>query len=168
MLSSSRSEAWGDVVPYEMVTKRSSDFYRPAREQGKAMMPLEQQVPNRELCEKMKELGFQQDTHFYWVQRQDGKNWMILDSDFDCNGPAFFKDYAGQVFAAPTVSELGQALPIGYCSGRTSWDDPDKAYCSHWYRVDQEQFLEVPPIYANSEADARAKMWVHLRESGLI
>ena len=33
--------------------------------------PLEEQIPDREICEEMKRLGFPQDTTFVWVQYGD-------------------------------------------------------------------------------------------------
>lgn len=138
-------------------------------------MELEKQVVSLELAKRMKELGFEQDSLFYWVQLKDSSKWDIWFTDTENLDRDFASSY--------TVAELGEMLPwrskkmgtvnnaelvftklmdserndlwnVGY------WDeDSDHLYGGMVVRIENEK---------NSEANARAKMLIYLKENKLI
>lgn len=114
-------------------------------------MKLEQQVSSLELAQKLKELGVKQESYFVWLKVTDGHKLV----------PSYILrlDGAEEWCSAFTVAELGEMLPII----TASW----KGGLGKWT-------CEVPPQmechveYAETEADARAKMLIYLAEKGLI
>lgn len=113
-------------------------------------MKLEDQVCSLELAKRLKELGVEQNglfSHYLFDNR-----WHIGYL------PTHLKECEN--YSAFTVAELGEMLPKGH----------------HTYRADNGWY--VPPFNSiknwneaypcNSEADARAKMLIHLLENGLM
>lgn len=134
-------------------------------------MNLESQVCNLELSKRLKELGVKQESLFSWVNDR-GKSAIwdeTMWSEFETpNNPKF-------IASAFTVAELGEMLPKGYVTGYTVWDDENKKNACHWYRTDAlgkatpANADRNPPvitetIYASTEANARAKMLIYLKE----
>ena len=118
-------------------------------------MKLEQQVTSLKLSKKLKELGCKQDSLFYWdiekkevVFRQGQSDWK------DCE--RFIQAY--------TSSELGDILPEGIGSGK---QNNGEVVC--WNQTMQ---LVIPDddleFYADTEANAMAKMLCFLIENGII
>jgi hypothetical protein len=113
-------------------------------------MKLEQQVCSLELARKVKELGVQQDSLFYWSGDDEA---------------GFVPDLYGERFRYPgaehysafTVAELGILLPTKAYSRRMAAGD--------WWECGYE---ENKPQTGDTEADARAKMLVYLLENNLI
>lgn len=119
-------------------------------------MKIEDQVCSLEIAKRLKELGVKQESEFYHVERHDGTQ-VILHLDTDCNNPAFFPGYKKEVIAAFTVAELGEMLPVGYFSQLVP---PAQWVCFD----DKGEHGQTERI----EADARAKMLIHLIEKGLV
>ena len=122
------------------------------------------EVPNLELCKKLKELGYPQKSGgWYWI-RYINDTLLV----FSYNGDIFFLD-TGNIWVrpeiiakAPTVAELGEWLPAyGMAANRTS---------SGWVVYDntfEERFNDFQ-VEANTEANARAKMLIWLVENGHV
>lgn len=122
------------------------------------MITLEQQVVSLDLAKEMKSLGFKQQSLFWWrFYRQSGsssfdfpeKGWKIeIDNRLSLDGS----------IAAYTVSELWKFLPneyyTFYAQGLRYVCSDRRAYNSHF----EEQ----------TEANARAKMCIHLAKTGVI
>lgn len=113
-------------------------------------MKLENQVTNLELAKKLKELGVEQESLFYWKQEAI-HYWQKLDT----------KDLAApSCYSAFTVAELGEILPYWCFStkqekgGYSCMADYPKWNCG-WQNAD-------------TEADARAKMLIYLLENKLM
>lgn len=130
-------------------------------------MPLEQQVCSLELAKELKELGYPQESLFYWdigkfPVRQDGKD----------RKP--FIQFSKKVLinesyiSAPTVAELGKKLPQIIKIKKIKY----QLFCSvamdkKWFVVyanekDYTDNAPFPFLICDTEADARAKMLIYL------
>jgi len=135
-------------------------------------MKLEQQVTNLELAKKLKKLGVNQESLFYW-HLESGHYFVVGDNKLEDEDSRY-------LFSAFTVAELGEMLPeiIKVDHNRVA-----QFYC---YRLDKERVIQLEakerPIYegsiveygfykemsADTEANARAKMLIYLLENKLI
>lgn len=108
-------------------------------------MKLSEQVVSLELAKKLKELGYPQESLWYWnsngeIRRVDG----------------FFDDDSKFIAVAPTVAELGEKLPMF----TKSWNRGPHWICSE--SVSGNKWVTGEDI----EANARAKMLIWLVENG--
>jgi hypothetical protein len=127
-------------------------------------MRIEDQVVNLDLAAQLKELNVKQDSYFYWVvtnhlQRAQASKSAIKYCEFLKS-----KNYEYKLISAFTSAELGELLPAGWC--QTDTVDPKrfpdlKHYCI-WYAGCKHQEKD------NNEANARAKMLIHLIENNLL
>ena len=122
------------------------------------ILPLEKLVVSRELAEKMKGLGFPQETCFYWCPAWNGiktENYLIF-----VNAP--MKQHPTQDrLAAPTSGEIGKLIPWHTILEKTEtgiWE------CM-FNNVNGDTY---PAQCADTEAEARGLMWCYLKERGLI
>ena len=121
-------------------------------------MKLEHQVCSLELARKLKDLGVKQESYFYW-QSDAEEYWKVKDGKKKLpkrwvgigKGDGTLED-----FSAFTLAEL--VLPIGYYSMQVS---QEKFTCYD----DTGGFYDVD---SDTEADARAKMRIHLIEKGIV
>ena len=112
-------------------------------------MTLEQQVCSLELSKELKELGYPQESLFYWYQT----NSSILKSDI---GKLFweiqYKDSQGlwnvEKISAPTVAELGEVLKEKY----PMCVEGETIVSGKW---------KIDSFEADTEADARAKALIY-------
>jgi len=137
------------------------------------MFDLKKEVPDLELCRKLKELGYPQEGGgWYWV-----KNGLVYISVFSKSVQRRLDIQAkGEVVKAPTVAELGELLLKAQELLRTRGNyqinyflHPDKIIivydCGSFSAGTYKQICHVE---ADTEANARAKAIIHLRESGYI
>jgi len=138
-------------------------------------MKLEEQVVSLKLAKRLKELGVKQLSIFYWdVDYPNG-----IDFDFEnasiCirQSHAFLRDDEGipvsilqaGLFSAFTVAELGEILPHNIYT----WHKDGDWYCSLPNDEDcLDSSKEKTFNYDSKEADARAKMLIHLIEQGIV
>lgn len=116
-------------------------------------MKLENQVVSLELAKRLKELGVKGSSVFWWLNLADG--WKVLYYDF-----ASEYDPINPI-QAWTVAELGEMLPETVSSGKT-WGGGYRAlFVSDAHKIIHQE--DAP-----TEADARAKMLIHLLENKLI
>lgn len=129
-------------------------------------MKLEQQVVSLELAKKLKELGVPRESYFYWVNQYDRKlGWTGFIIQKSCN-KALLCDKGDELFGEPiiysafTVAELGILLPEDFflSLGRTL----SGGWCLQLDEVEQTM------LYADIEADIRAKMLIYLLENNLL
>jgi len=116
-------------------------------------MKLEQQVTNLELSKKLKELGVEQESLFYWmtghnnpVEKPQFGFQEMLDKDLICS--------------AFTVAELGEELKNWLLYNFYSMPN----ICDEGWEVDSRL---VENLLADTEANARAKMLIYLKENKL-
>lgn len=131
-------------------------------------MKLEDQVCSLELAKRLKELGVKQKSHFYWKEFEfrDGakpprSEWRVIHIE---GWPPIPYEYQGgglqfpKAYSAFTVAELGEMLPEPFVSSKTY------GQYEVWCKVKSKKAI----LRANTEADARAKMLIHLIETGVI
>lgn len=149
-------------------------------------MNLKQQVCSLDLAKRLKELGAEQNSIFYWSvpdpsKASNKREELILSKD--CEVMLCFRQADwGEKFktvSAFTVAELGEMLPISitrsdkqkfspvFYKNRGDFHDETRwsiEYSS--YTLDNGE-IEVQRV-ADTEADARAKMLIYLLENKLI
>lgn len=103
-------------------------------------MEVEKQVSNKELSKQLKDLGVEQNSHFYWVKNKRNE-WIISTETNWMNNP-----YA-EWYSAFTVAELGNEFYFTIKDGN-EWK------CKNTINRDIK--------FADTEADARAKMKIHI------
>lgn len=129
-------------------------------------MNLERQVCSLPLAQRLKELGVKQESLFFWKDfgERDGFG---VEHRYHCTADNMVNGYS-----AFTVAELGEMLPRSVV-GKDGKRHPKEyrgvnAHGQHIvsYHEDFEPPLET--VFADTEADARAKMLIYLLENNLI
>ena len=135
-------------------------------------MKLEQQVTSLKLSKRLKELGVKQDSLFSWVKPKDKDVWVCWYYKELCRDEV--KDWDD--ISAFTVAELGEKLPKEHqfysypmvLDGKDAWDctsDNKNLFADEGWEIGQSG---MPPMFAKSEANARAKMLVYLIKNKII
>lgn len=126
-------------------------------------MNLENQVCSLELAKKLKELGSNQHSIFYWKKypaffegNEIEPTWKIIDADSVWNS-------GHEYISAFTVAELGEILPIDYCS----FNHAGRYFTTPHYNPFVGQIGQAGDSMKN-EADSRAKMLIYLLENKLL
>lgn len=126
-------------------------------------MKLEQQVVSLELAQKLKELGVKQESLFSWLKLND----LHVQDWYDCR----ITDYCivneyplDDIISAFTVAELGEMLPKHYSTLRRVIEGGKEIYIC--WNTDESDYTNS--TFADTEADARAKMLIYLLENKLI
>lgn len=144
-------------------------------------MKLEDQVVSLELAKKMEELGFRQESLFWWGRESGIVNY---DPRICTDLSHWDRENMLPLYAAYTVAELGGILPP-YIETEMEGQSGKKYKLRNWLHLDLEELSytidEVCPCgcgelvinniwggEAKTEADARAKMLIHLAESELL
>lgn len=132
------------------------------------MMELKKQVCSLDLAKRLEELGVSQKSSFVWCaddiwfrtpldgSREDGAR--ISSRTLNDNAQ----------FAAFTAAELGEMFPIQWM-GTTRTDliaNPDAT--GRWASVYVDAHNLPHIVYADTEADARAKMFIYIIENKFI
>lgn len=135
-------------------------------------MKLEKQVCSLELAKKLKELGVKQESIFYWTRSYTRKTGVFqADSKYYLAYSKNKKYYAEYECSAFTVAELGEMLPeeIEKDGFVYTWL-PSKEDGTYWFsysRMNENKEGVGYNQYADTEADARAKMLIYLLENKL-
>lgn len=138
-------------------------------------MTLELQVTSLALSQRLKDLGVAQESYFTWHHigsNKDGDLWVVQNE-----GDA---ETDSRYISAFTVAELGELLPrtvnVPLKDGRKRKDSHRITYAI-WENGFQENYkcglnhnsaIFYHNEFANTEADARAKMLIYLIENKLI
>ena len=128
-------------------------------------MKLEDQVCSLELSKRMKELGFPQDSLWWWGTL-DGKMTIIPKSYYMMVDSGIWeKGNDEKLCSAFTVAELGEMLP------EFVWGQKPKPYWVNCYvKLELTKFKEPELVKFEDEnfANAMGKMMIYLKEKGLI
>lgn len=150
-------------------------------------MKLEFQVCSLELAKRLKELGVKQESLFTWTNFYRFNAWedegcpaiakvengfeietgRIVDSYIDdCVKEKSVIPNPGELeqYSAFTVAELGEMLPQQCFSQKMKEKDSTPWVCT----FDLGYMKAKDYQYAETEADARAKMLIHLIEKGVV
>jgi hypothetical protein len=146
-------------------------------------MKLEQQVTSLELAKKLKELGLKQESLFYWILFHGGVGKGHSDYERSATWELRTKDsslnFQESRISAYTVAELGEMLPeylvindrVVIFTTRHNREDKDTGWEQGYEfaeSLNDEDVGWVEVEQAETEADARAKMLIHLHEQGLL
>lgn len=118
-------------------------------------MDISKHVVSLDLSRKLKELGVKQSSFFYWMP--DGKIRYGFEMLQDDKGDAVWP------ISAFLASELGEILKKRY-QPYLSHIDPLTVWVGVWAVYDKGTLL----VSANTEADARAKLLIHLIEQKIV
>ena len=124
---------------------------------NKEPMKLEEQVVSRALSQELEKNGYPQQGLWYYNKWSKKPLPSYAENAFD--------KYDNEFLAvAPTVAELGRALPDYYNTFRSA---QFKLWCcfSGDDAFDEEHSID---FLADTEANARAKMWLHLKKEDLL
>ena len=125
-------------------------------------------VPSLQTCQRLKELGYPQESEFYWCSFFDfeEKDKPILVYGLD--------EYTkAKRLAAPLASELLEQLP-DRIRNEANGDQTPLWFCKNKYTNDflaEYHITFSSPIIAlrdKSLSEVMAKMWIYLKEKGLI
>ena len=122
-------------------------------------MKLENQVCSLELAKRLKELGVKQKSYCYWVMSTRAEQVWDATMMSDYSGP----ENPSTIASAFTVAELGEMLPSGVMTGNSTTDyeiKKGKVACVY--------DLHYISQFADTEANARAKMLCYLLENKLL
>ena len=130
-------------------------------------MKLESQLVSLELSKQLKEAGYPQKGLFWWVHHYG------IDSCESYKWTLFYQkdedDKVNEHIVAPTCAELGKKLPAWLSNEEDTLtltcDKSDKYWGIFYSGFKHKQFYYQE---ANTEADARAKIWLYLKKEKLI
>ena len=123
-------------------------------------MNLEQQVCSLELAKKLKVLGVRQESAFYWWDPSFGNDrWKILFNEHSM-------ELDSERISAFTVAELGEMLPIGYCTVPLHEERRGRTWIPEFAEDGKIKLLQN--FGSDTEADARAKILIYLIEQGVV
>lgn len=128
-------------------------------------MKLEDQLVSLELSLKLNELGFKQESNWYWVEFEPHV-WDLFykcpnhELWFDPRKESLFYLDVFRIHSAYSVAELGEMLPNFMASKPRQSDSTFQI----WNVISPNESV----IKSDSEADVRAKMLIYLRERKLI
>ena len=130
-------------------------------------MELEKQVVSLELAKKLKEVGYPQEGLFIWkLLKRSVDNPEIKYRIFLADH--VFSIENGSEVIAPTVAELGEALPKTINKNHlTTCSRSDKGYFVTYGDIIKPEDNQII-TEAETEADARALMLLKLYKEGLI
>lgn len=118
------------------------------------------QVCSLELAKRLKELGVKQESIWYWDCLISPEICLAKDRASVINQDI---EYQNSEYSAFTVSELGVELPLKNYFLRTEIKRNSLTDPYRWLlRMCGQDFV------AGTEANARALMWIHLKENNLI
>ena len=108
---------------------------------------------NYEISKKLKEAGFEAETDFYWYCYDKGQEMRhIADADGKGNVKAY--DLETILDALPKINKQEKAYSTLLCSGGIVYTDDD--------------YISVGKEKNESLADTAGKMWLLLKEKGLV
>ena len=126
------------------------------------------EVPDLELCEKLQELGYPQETGgWYWLIstgfKGNPKHTICFLENFDS---ATYIPYPYRYIKAPTVRELGERLPSSIKKDRGLLYG--KMLNGTYFCGAYKKEITFTEVTADKEANARAKMLIWLVENKYI
>lgn len=128
-------------------------------------MTLENQVTSLEISKRLKELGVNQKSLFYWAKPNDDKtgvemNWVLRNAKYH------YLAEIGRCYSAFTVAELGEMLPNIVFEKRHPIFHG--SMITRDYSGWVAQIEEGRWIHDETEANLRARLLIHLLENKLI
>ncbi len=131
-------------------------------------MKLGQQVVLLELSKELKEAGYKQEGLFWWVV-----NTFFSDEDKPLKYYLSREEKGFDSIVAPTVAELGEALPSPVTTYHKNSDTKyrvaiDVSLAKYiWTGIGDNTYKPIN-FYADTEANVRALMWLYLKKENLL
>ena len=127
-------------------------------------MKLENQVVNLDLSKQLKETDYPQKGLFWYIIKESFLTKKSVGSLW------YYKEnFSGQeICVAPTVAELGEALPENCLSSKNSRSTGEREVIWTCYPTPVSRGRVDCPVTANTEAGCRAKMWLYLKKEKLL
>lgn len=122
------------------------------------ILELEKQVCSLESAKRLKELGWPQESLFYWCEpwpRDTDQTPHVNTWHYATESNVRFK------YSAYTCSELGELMPNWAATFKSTYPEGIR------WTAEDGQSPEHKHI-GNTETEARAKMLIHLTENGLV
>ncbi len=121
---------------------------------------MEKYCCSLELAKKLKELGVKQESEFYWFKPNFGGGFELITKEVKN------KISYSEVYSAFIVGELGEiVLKPSNIEWKVFWN---KNRCMIYPAGTLGFTMELSTFVADTEVNARAKMWIYLIESELI
>ena len=125
-------------------------------------MKLEDQVCGLDLAMKIKELGYPQDSWFFWMVDEYGNSFLKVTPRLDTIENLQRRKGTNKYYSSFTVAELGEMLKGRGVNSFYNYIDVDK-----WAWSSIQPGTKIF-FNADNEADARAKMLIYLLENKLM
>jgi len=122
-------------------------------------------VCSRELAERMKELGYPQESLFVWWEPNAMSAWQVIEQRA-IDGRTLKSKIC---IAAPTAGELGEVLPRS-CPTHGGDLQICHSFSPGWF-VGYGNHMDLRGCHVDDGptlADAMAKIWIYLKENELI
>lgn len=137
-------------------------------------MKLEQQIVSLELAKRMMELGFKQESYFWWVQWID--HTKTIESDLSLEQRKSIKGFRDfvKLGSAYTVAELGEMLPsqltTNLVEGHNLHQLILEKQATRWHAVYicVDCMGKMGGQIDESLPNAMARMLIYLKENGLL
>lgn len=141
-------------------------------------MNLDQQCVSLEVARKLKDLNVKQESQFYWYEGYN--SWLLHYIDYNNweEDHKIFIEHNSPCYSAFTVAELGEMLPERLDKNRNQYIKFQKTRCestqkNHYlcsYIEDGGYHMDYVEHDCSdeNEANARAKMLIHLLENNLM
>lgn len=123
-------------------------------------MKLEDQLTSLDLSRRLKELGVEQESLWYWRE--------IPGQALHCDIYWPARENMLPYISAYSVAELGEMLPIYIEQDDKAFELETVKDSYGWSIGYLNKWSVLNRLHEVNEADARAKMLIHLLESGLI
>ena len=127
-------------------------------------------VVSLKLAKKMKELGYKQEGLWWWVEFSDEARLMAYEGYLsERRFGTLRRDL--KCYVAPTVAELGEALPENLRVGEVKLSRIEIHYEDNSVDIFHESTDGKYTVFGNviggkSEVEARANMWLYLQKEG--
>ena len=128
------------------------------------MKTLQDITTSLELSKKLKEVGFPQDTYFYWSKNMDLVHWRVENREF-------YKVDLRTDIAAPTAEELLEWLPAYIDKKQGLWlslEKIDTATKNKYKACYGDEGISYIERVDNTPANAIARMVIYLAKNKII
>lgn len=131
-------------------------------------MKLEQQVTSLEISKRLKELGVNQESYFYWI---------TFGQEPEIIRPNYLIEKNGQedMYSAYSSAELGEMLPKRIQGMLEKGGATIHYFSQHYTALDfvfikytDSEGFNLISVHGDTEADARGKCLIYLIENNLI
>ncbi len=124
---------------------------------------IEDHVPSWKTCQRLKEKGFPQETHFTWAQNNTIYKWCVVDTVDHDDGWEW--DYSWE-YAAPILSEVLELLPPAVAIAKGTIRGEVKYIAVHDSFVLSQKYIDSQALnrFMDNPVESAALLWLELKE----